>query len=185
MMKMKIKGYIIITVLMFALISQATAASTTVNVADSKGAKGDNVKVPINVAGASNLGAMGIVLSYDPSVLKGIDANGDTLGANALIESKETKPGTMHISFADSKGISGDGALLDVTFQVVGDTGASTQVSLDATGYDVNLLDVQMKTSPGTFRVEEKSLPIVPIVIAAIVVVLIAVFVVKKFKKKK
>jgi hypothetical protein len=107
-MKMKIKVYIIITVLMLALVGQAAAAVTTVNVADSKGAKGDNVKIPINVAGASNIGAMGIVLSYDPSVLKGIDANGDTLGANALIESKETKPGTMRISFADSKGISGD-----------------------------------------------------------------------------
>lgn len=182
---MKIKGYIIIVVLMLALIGQATASVTTVSVADSKGAKGDNVKVPINLAGASNLGAMGIVLSYDPVVLKGIDANGGTLGANALIESKETKPGTMRISFADSKGISGDGAILDVTFEVVGNTGASTQISLEATGYDLNLLDVIMKTSPGTFNVEEKSLPIVPIIIAAIIVILILFFAVKKSQKKK
>lgn len=179
------KRSIITTILLLALIGQALAAPVSVSVVDSKGAKGDKVKVPINVAGATNLGAMGIVLNYDPSVLKGMGADAGALASNALVESNELNPGTMRISFADSKGISGDGAILDASFEVVGDTGASTQISLEATGYDINLLDVQIKTSPGTFNVEEKGLPVWPIIIAAIIVLLILVFVVRKISKSK
>jgi type 1 fimbria pilin len=181
---MKMKESIIITALLFALVGHAMAAATTMSVADSKGAKGETVKVPINVAGASNLGALGLSLTYDSSVLKGIRAEGGTLASNSMVESNELKPGTLRISLIDSKGILGDGGIVDVTFEVLGDTGTSTQISMEAVGWDTNRLDVPLKTSPGTFRVEEKGFPIVPVLIA-IVVLLVLFFVVKKISKKK
>jgi hypothetical protein len=152
-MKMK-KSLIIITILIlmlafaFAFVGEAVAATTTVSVADSSGASGDRVKVPINVVGASNIGAMDISLTYDSSVLKGIEADSGALATNALVESSEIEAGKMLISFADTSGISGDGAILEVTFEVVGDPGASTQMGIEAVGYDVDLLDVPLKQHP-------------------------------------
>ncbi len=178
------KKQITIAILLLALLANA-ATATTISVADSKGAKGDKVKVPINIAGASNLGAIGIVLSYDPSVLKGTGAEGGTLASNAMVESNEVSPGNMRISFADSRGISGNGVIVEAVFEVVGDSGSSTQIAIIQTrGYDSNLLDVPLGTKPGTFIVEEASLPIIPI-IGAIIVLLIAVIAYKKISKKK
>ncbi|MCK4732252.1 MAG: hypothetical protein KAT65_07320 [Methanophagales archaeon] len=187
----KIKMLVVVLFLMFAFaftfVGEAVAATTTVSVADSSGANGDRVKVPINVAGASNLGAMSISLTYDSSVLKGIEADSGELATNALVESNEIEAGKMLISFADTRGISGDGTILEVTFEVIGDPGASTQIAIEAEGYDVDLLDVPLETAPGTFRVVEKGmgLPIIPIIIAVIIVLVILVLIVKKRSKKK
>jgi hypothetical protein len=178
------KKSIIIAVLLCALVGHAMAAATTMSVADSQGTKGDKVKVPINVAGASNLGALGLSLTYNSSVLKGIEAEGGTLASNSMVESNELGPGTLRISLIDSKGILGDGGIVDVTFEVLGDTGTSTQISMEAVGWDTNHLDIPLKTSPGTFRVEEKGFPMV-LIIAVIVVLLVLFFVVKKISKKK
>lgn len=176
-----------ISILMLAFVGEA--AAMTVSVADSSGAPGDRVKVPINVVGASNLAAMDISLTYDSSVLKGIEADSGDLATNALVESNEIEAGRMLISFADTSGISGDGAILEVTFEVVGDPGASTQMGIEAEGYDVDLLDVPLETASGTFRVVEKGMgmPIIPIIIAAavIIVLLILVLIIKKRSKKK
>ena len=147
---------ILILMLAFAFVGEAVAAATTVSVADSSGANGDRVKVPINVVGASNLAAMDISLTYDSSVLKGIEADSGALATNALVESNEIEAGRMLISFADTRGISGDGAILEVTFEVAGGFGASTQMGMEAVGYDVDLLDVPLETASGTFRVVEK-----------------------------
>ena len=160
---------------------------TTVSVADSSGANGDRVKVPINVVGASNLAAMDISLTYDSSVLKGIEADSGALATNSLVESNEIEAGKMLISFVDTSGISGDGTILEVTFEVVGDSGASTQIAIEAVGYDVDLLDVPLETASGTFRVVEKGMgiPIIPIIVAAVILLLILVLIVKKRSKRK
>ena len=156
MKKIKMLVVVLFLMLAFAFVGEAAAAVTTVSVADSSGANGDKVKVPINVVDASNLAAMDISLTYDSSVLKGIEADSGALATNALVESNEIEAGRMLISFADTSGISGDGAILEVTFEVVGDFGASTQMGIEAVGYDVDLLDVPLETASGTFRVVEK-----------------------------
>ena len=156
MKKIKMLVVVLFLMLAFAFVGEAAAAVTTVSVADSSGANGDRVKVPINVVGASNLAAMDISLTYDSSVLKGIEGDSGALATNALVESNEIEAGKMLISFVDTSGISGDGAILEVTFEVIGDSGASTQIAIEAEGYDVDRLDVPLETAPGTFRVVEK-----------------------------
>ena len=187
----KIKMLVVVLFLMlafaFTFVGEAVAATTTVSVADSSGANGDMVKVPINVVDASNLGTMGISLTYDSSVLKGIEADSGALATNSLVESNEIEAGKMLISFADTSGISGDGAILEVTFEVLGDPGVSTQIAIEAVGYDADMLDVPLETAPGTFRVVEKGMgiPIIPIIVAVVILLLILVLIVKKMSKRK
>ena len=187
MKKIKTLMIVLFFMLAFAFVGEAVAATTTVSVADSSGANGDMVKVPVNVVDASNLGAMRISLTYDSSVLKGIEADSGALATNSLVESNEIESGKMLLSFADTNGISGDGTILEVTFEVVGDLGASTQIAIEAVGYDVDLLDVPLETAPGTFTVVEKGMgmPIIPIIIAVIIVLVILFLIVKKRSKKK
>lgn len=179
------KNKILITLLLLALIGHAMAAAMTVSVMDSKGAKGEMVKVPINIAGALKLGAMGIVLSYDPAVIKGIGVEGGPLSSNVIVESNEVSPGNMRISIVDSRGVSGDGTIVEVNFEVKGDAGSSSQIDIKTTGYDSNLLDVQMTTKAGRFTVEEPGLPIIQIAVVGIVVLLIVIVAYKKISKKK
>lgn len=186
----KIKMLVVVLFLMlafaFTFVGEAVAATTTVSVADSSGANGDMVKVPINVVDASDLGTMGVSLTYDSSVLKGIEADSGALATNSLVESNEIETGKMLISFADTSGISGDGTILEVTFEVLGDSGASTQIAIEAVGYDVDLLDVPLETAPGTFRVVEQGIgPIIPIIVAVVILLLILVLIVKKMSKRK
>lgn len=188
MKKIKTLMIVLFFMLAFAFVGEAVAATTTVSVADSSGANGDMVKVPVNVVDASNLGAMRISLTYDSSVLKGIEADSGALATNSLVESNEIESGKMLLSFADTNGISGDGTILEVTFEVVGDLGASTQIAIEAVGYDVDLLDVPLETAPGTFRVIEKGMPTIlpiPIIIAGIILLLILFIIAKKISKRK
>jgi uncharacterized protein YcnI len=185
MKKIKMLVVVLFLMLAFAFVGEAAAAVTTVSVADSSGANGDRVKVPINVVGASNLAAMDISLTYDSSVLKGVEADSGALATNSLVESNEIESGRMLISFVDTSGISGDGAILEVTFEVLGDSGASTQIGIEAEGYDVDRLDVPLETASGTFTVVEKGIPIVPILIAVIIVLVILLIIVKKMSKKE
>lgn len=57
------------------------------------------------------------------------------------------------ISFADTKGISADGELVSLAFDVVGKAGSSTQISLDARAYGTDLLDMPIDAKAGNVRV--------------------------------
>ncbi len=72
---------------LLCLISLASAAGLTVSVSDTTGAQGDTAEVPINLKGATEIGSMDIVLTYDADVLCAVDVEAGTLGKNTLIES--------------------------------------------------------------------------------------------------
>ena len=82
-----------VTIVLAMLLMGAvqTAAAMTVSVDDADGGYGATVDVPINVSGASNVGAMDVSLTYDPSVLSptGIVDTGD-LTASALVINEGT-----------------------------------------------------------------------------------------------
>jgi hypothetical protein len=167
---MKIEILICI-VLVSAIIGQAVATTTTVSIVDTNGAKGDKVSIPVHMTGAKNLGALGLTLKYDSSVLKTVGSENGKMTTNAMIASNEIVPGAVHISLIDTKGVSGDGILLTTTFEVVGNAGSSTKISMEATGYDIDLLDAPMQTSSGTFKVEEQGFPILTLLIIAVIAI--------------
>jgi hypothetical protein len=126
----------------------------TVSVSDTTGAKGSTVEVPINLEGASEVGSMDIILNYDANVLSAVDVEAGALGKNALIESNTARKGGVIITLADSSGISGDGAVASVAFEVIGDAGTTSYLTLeDVLVHNLDLGEIIPTTVNGTFLV--------------------------------
>lgn len=167
------------------LISLASASSLTVSVSDTTGGSGATVEVPINLEGATDVGSMDIVLSYDAAVLQAIGVDSGELGKNAYIESNTAGNGEVIIALADASGISGNGPVAVVSFEVIGDTGASSPLTLgDISVHDIERVEVITTTVDGTFTVTagSESSGYEGAVMIAIGAILMALFVIKRRK---
>lgn len=145
----------LLLILVLSLFLPTAFAATSATASDASGSKGSTVKVPVNVAGASKIGSMDMVLEYDPAVLKAVGVEKGALTANALFESDIATPGRVVIVLADSAGFGGEGSIATVNFEVIGEAGRSSAITLamvDATGAET-LLDVQLSKRDGTFTV--------------------------------
>lgn len=136
------------------LISTATAAGVIVTVNAGTAGEGKTATIPVTVSGASNLGAMDLVLTYDPTVLKFTSVELGDLSTNGIVEGKEVQSGMAKISFADSKGISGDGNILKVTFDVTGKKGSTTNLGVSAQAYGLDLKDIPTTAQGGAIAVK-------------------------------
>jgi hypothetical protein len=152
---MKKLSIIFLALMGLLLIGTASAAAVMVTIPSGTVGTGAKATIPVTVAGASNLGAMDLTIAYDPSVLKFSRAELGGISTNGLVEGNEIQPGLAKISFADTKGISGDGTLLQVTFDVIGTNGASTTLNGDAKAYGLDLKDVPATTNGGTITVSQ------------------------------
>ncbi len=148
---------IVIALVMFALPAVSSAA--TVSVGDST-TVGSTVTVPINVSGASDIGAMAITLTYDSSVLSATGVSKGTITSDALLITEDTINSSGGISDTDNEtiwnhgaiigdttdnrvrigmistnGFSGDGTLAEITFtKVAGGTCPLTLSNVTANG---------------------------------------------------
>jgi hypothetical protein len=123
-------------------------------VSDTTGAKNSTVDVPIFLEGATDVGSMDIVLNYDADVLRAVDVEAGKLGKNALIEANTAREGEVTIRLADSSGIDGDGAVAIVAFEVLGDTGSTSPLTLEAVSvHNLDLGEIIPNTVNGTFFV--------------------------------
>jgi hypothetical protein len=123
-------------------------------VSDTTGAKNSTVDVPIILEGATDVGSRDMVLKYDPDVLRAVDVEAGKLGKNALIESNTAREGEVTIRLADSSGIDGDGAVASVAFEVLGDTGSTSPLTLEAVSvHNLDLGEIIPNTVNGTFEV--------------------------------
>jgi hypothetical protein len=135
-------------------ISTDERGGLTVSVSDTTGAKGSTVEVPINLEGAIEIGSMDIVLNYDANVLSAVDVEAGALGKNALIESNTARKGEVIIALADSSGINGDGTVASVAFEVIGDAGTTSYLTLEAVSvHNLDLEEIIPTTECGTFWV--------------------------------
>ncbi len=122
---------------------------------DDDGANGGQVKVPINLEGANNIGSISIELVYDSDVLEATEVVAGELAANAMIESNIQNPGRVIIGIIDSSGINGDGAIATVSFNQVGDGGTSPLTLENVETHDATtLVDIINETSDGSFAAE-------------------------------
>jgi hypothetical protein len=123
-------------------------------VSDITGAKNSTVDVPIILEGATEVGSMDMVLKYDPDVLRAVAVEADKLGKNALIEANTARKGEVIIALADSSGINGDGAVASVAFEVIGDAGTTSYLTLEAVlAHNLDLAEIIPNTESGTFEV--------------------------------
>jgi hypothetical protein len=110
--------------------------------------------VPIILEGATDVGSMDMVLNYDADVLRAVAAEAGELGKNALIEANTARDGAVIIALADSSGIDGDGAVASVAFEVLGDTGSTSPLTLEAVSvHNLDLGEIIPTTECGTFLV--------------------------------
>ena len=142
---------------MLAIAANVNAAEVLIKIDDMSVEQGSKSMVPVSVVGASKLGAMDIKVEYDPSVLKFVDAELGEISTNGIIESNEIYSGMVLLSFADTKGITGDGTPIELNFEVMGAVGSSTKLELEGRAYGTDLKDIPVETHGGTITVSEKT----------------------------
>ena len=139
---------------LLCIVALASAGSLTVSVSDTTGAKNSTVDVPIILEGVTDVGSMDMVLKYDPDVLRAVAVEAGALGKNALIKANTAREGEVTIRLADSSGIDGDGAVAIVAFEVLGDTGSTSPLTLEAVSvHNLDLGEIIPNTVNGTFFV--------------------------------
>lgn len=149
--------FVLSLALLLSCVAIAEAQSVlTVRVSDVTARPGATVQVSIKVAGAANVGGLHVELSYDASILQAVEVKPGTLAEGAMLESNLSSPGQVVIGLIDSGGMSGDGVLAEVVFQVTGQEGDSSPLDLvNLTAYDATSLDVlAVDGVDGTLRVK-------------------------------
>lgn len=133
MKKQTILGVLFVLIVL-ALFSgeNVFASSVTISLGSIQAATGGTAEVPLQVTGASNIGAIQMVLVYDAAVLTPETVTqGSLAGNNALMDSNSQTPGRIGIGLVTLDGIQGDGTLATVSFKVIGAAGQSSQLSLE------------------------------------------------------
>jgi len=174
----------IISILMIFLLSFTVnaAPSTSVSVKDVSGSNGSVVEVPISVAGASGIGSLDIVLTYNSSVLNVYEVKKGELTRDSLLNSNSETPGIIAIGIADSNGLSRDGTIAIIAFKVAGKPGDTSQLSLDsANANEINdLIDVPISRTSSAFTVVEAGMAWKTIIILFMALFIIVVIIVVK-----
>ena len=132
------------------------------------GAKAE-VTVPVNARGADDVGALHIELTYDPAVLNAAGVEKGTLAGNAMMEYNLDTPGWVVVSMIDSAGMNGDGSLVVVSFEVLGEGEMTSPLTLEklAAWDTTNIFDMPTGSSAGSFTVKGRSFT-APVVIFAL-----------------
>jgi hypothetical protein len=118
------------------------------------------VKVPINLENASNIGSLQMEISYDVSVLQATEVEAEELGKDAMIESNLDNPGIVIIGIVDSSGINGSGSIVSISFNVLEKDAASYLTIKNAAAHDVDtLVDLPTNLTQGSFAAGDVSLP--------------------------
>ncbi len=140
------------------LVSTLGLMSFSCGCGENKKTAGD-ISVPIDIRDSKNIGSVDIVFTYDPSVLEITEVLPGELTQNAMMEYNAENPGKVNIGIIDTDGISGDGTLVTIGFNVVNDTGTNqfkleTVKTHDAT----TLIDVINYATDGIYRAEGNTL---------------------------
>jgi len=116
------------------------------------------VKVPVNAQGADDVGALHIELAYDPAVLNATGVEKGTLASNAMMEFSVDTPGRVWVGMIDAAGMNGDGSLVEVSFEVLGQDETTSPLTLEklAAWDATNIFDIPTEASPGSFTVKNR-----------------------------
>ena len=117
------------------------------------------ITVPVNLAGAVNLGSLEFVLAYDPDVLEVTTVETGNLTEESLLESSAGTPGLLWVGIIDAVGISEDGLAAVVTFRVIESSDSDSSLILqNVVAYDAaSYLDIIVEASPGSLSTMDGS----------------------------
>ena len=155
----------------------ALAASVTFRVATVQANADSTVEVPIQVVGASSLGAIHLELDYDPQVVTPENVTrGALAGSNAIVDFNPDKPGRLVVGLVTLDAIHGDGDLAIVRFKVIGKSGTSSALTLEngKAWESGSLAEVLVKTEAGKISVGGFPLMYLAILIACLALLFLA-----------
>jgi hypothetical protein len=109
-------------------------------------APGSTVVIPIEIENASELAGGSFTLTFDPAVAVPTLIEPDAAEFILEYNLNSASQGTARIAFAGSQGVSGSGTLCNITFQVTGAKGSSTDIDVR----DLLLNDENAAAIPGS-----------------------------------
>lgn len=144
----------VILALSILVLLFGSAGALTLKAGEVTGAQGSMVRLPVIIGGASKVGSVDLVLSYDQNTVKAIGVDRGTLAGNAYMESNTGVPGEVRIGLADASGIAGTGDLIQVSFLLSGGAGSRSPVSIRrAEVHDLDLAAVTTETQDGSIAI--------------------------------
>ena len=136
------------------IIPPVMAEGFLITINDQSVSTGSQALIPINITNAEELGEMNIEVTFDPSVIQFSSVDVGDISKNGIIEATETRPGTILINLVDDAGISQNGDLLKLKFDVIGNDGTSSTVSITPKGiYNLDKKDIPAESSSGKITV--------------------------------
>jgi hypothetical protein len=149
---------VLLLIIFVSLLLVASADAITVTAGEAQGAQGSIVQVPVSFDGAVNVGSMDLTLRYDPEIARAIGTGSGTLAGTAYLEYNTASPGVLHIALADSRGISGSGPVVMITFRLQGSAGSSTPLTIEQLVlHDAELAPIAPASRDGTIQVTESA----------------------------
>jgi hypothetical protein len=117
-----------------------------------------DLKVPVNLKEARNIGSLHMEIVYDPAVLSATNVEAGDLAVNSMVEFNSSAPGRVKVGVVDASGINGDGTLLTVSFKAL-DKNKSSQLKLENLEcYNAKTLyDIVVSASPGSISAADGS----------------------------
>ena len=92
--------------------------------------------------------------AIDPAALKFVKGEAGPLSQNGMIETNEVQPGNINIGVVDSQGITGDGNIIQLTFDVTGAQGSTSPMDVVVRGaFGTDLKNVANNVAGGTITV--------------------------------
>jgi len=165
----------------------ASAAALNISIGSHETDAGASLDVPVMADVPDAVGALQFDVTFDPAVLSISDVTSGALLGNALVEFGGEPAGTVAVAIASLDGISGNGDLVVLTFDVVGDGGDSTALEVsDARAWEgENHLEVLVDAQGGDVSIAESGggFPMI-YVIAALALLLVAVVAVTMLRRR-
>jgi len=122
LIKKRIAAVLAVCILLCMNVCPVWAASATVTVGTVTANPGDTVRVPLSVSQISGIGAVGIYVKYDTSVLECVSAEAvgimNDMDTNTANKEPVNRTGEIWLTGMCLKGINGSGTLMEMTFKV-------------------------------------------------------------------
>ncbi|MBS3802629.1 MAG: hypothetical protein KGY65_07760, partial [Candidatus Thermoplasmatota archaeon] len=132
-----------------------TTDGTVLSVDTTQSTPDSEVQLPIKISDADNIGNMDITLTYDDSILSASTLTTGAITSNSLFMDN-IGSGIINISLVDADGISGNGSIAIITFDVIGDEGDISPLILSALANDRDGEGVNMEIMSAYFSVEDE-----------------------------
>ena len=138
------------------LLNGFTFVSTTAQVSlpDTGGGTGNVVSVPVNAANIQGMVAASLTINYNPAVLTARSASTGTLTPGWAFTSNLYTLGEVRLSMVSPGGsVSGSGTLAKIEFEVVGDPGSSSLLTVSTIALNDGAIPVEL--SDGVFNIDD------------------------------